>query len=331
MGSWSRSSRRTRSVSVTSSSACMRGLTTYQGSHLTPSVLFTNTLLRVFGSEVQDGEAEGVEPAGPGRAGVPVRAARCTPTRSPRRCAPAARSRASSSTTARCTPWSSPCRSTGLISARETTREGKRPERTVYEITDGRAARSSRTGSPSCCRRPRATTPRWRPGSRCMAGLPPDEVARLLVSGADKLRIELRRRSRPVSPRSRRWVCPSCSSSRTRFRGRMLHAELEFVDRAGRADRTAPARRRRLVAPHPRAADRGTTSRRSRATRSLPRERRPPLAPVVARPSTAEKTPARCGNTEQGHIPRAGPDAAHPRRSPRYAARSAPYLRGSPP
>ena len=47
------------------------------------------------------------ESPGPGGAGLPVREARCTPTRWPRPCASGPSRRASVSTTARSTPWSS--------------------------------------------------------------------------------------------------------------------------------------------------------------------------------------------------------------------------------
>ena len=60
---------------------------------------------------------------------------RCIPTRSPRPCGSAARTRASSSTTARCTRVVESLAKAGLIEARETVREGRRPERTVYAIT----------------------------------------------------------------------------------------------------------------------------------------------------------------------------------------------------
>ena len=50
----------------------------------------------------------------------------------------------------------------GLIRSVEKTREGRRPERTVYEITDAGRRSSVRTGSPSCCRPRSASSPRWR-------------------------------------------------------------------------------------------------------------------------------------------------------------------------
>ena len=52
----------------------------------------------------------------------------------------------------------------GLISSRETTREGRRPERTVYEITA--AGVDEFEDWPSCCPRPCTTSPRWSPGCR---------------------------------------------------------------------------------------------------------------------------------------------------------------------
>ena len=89
---------------------------------------------------------------------------RCTRTRSRRCSRPAARTGASSSTTARSTRWSTALEKHGFIEAVETVRDGNRPERTVYAITEagggvrrlaGGAARQARS----------ASTASWRPGS----------------------------------------------------------------------------------------------------------------------------------------------------------------------
>src|SRR3982751_6814142 len=79
----------------------------------------------------------------------------------------------------------------GLITARETTREGRRPERTVYEIT--RAGQDEfEDWLAELLSTPVRDFTSLEAGLSLMPGLPPDEVARLLGERADKLRTELR-------------------------------------------------------------------------------------------------------------------------------------------
>jgi DNA-binding PadR family transcriptional regulator len=79
----------------------------------------------------------------------------------------------------------------GLIRARETTREGRRPERTVYEITAAGLAECEDWLAELLSTPVREFTS-LEAGLSLMPGLPPDEVARLLAERAERLRMELR-------------------------------------------------------------------------------------------------------------------------------------------
>jgi DNA-binding PadR family transcriptional regulator len=78
----------------------------------------------------------------------------------------------------------------GLITSRETTRDGRRPERTVYEITAAGQAELEDWLAELLSTPTREFTS-LEAGLSLMAVLPPDEVARLLSLRSDKLRIEL--------------------------------------------------------------------------------------------------------------------------------------------
>src|SRR5919205_909308 len=79
----------------------------------------------------------------------------------------------------------------GLIRARETTREGRRPERTVYEITPA-GQDEFEDWLAELLSTPVRDFTSLEAGLSLMPGLPPDEVARLLEERAAKLRTELR-------------------------------------------------------------------------------------------------------------------------------------------
>src|SRR5919199_176801 len=78
----------------------------------------------------------------------------------------------------------------GLIAARETTREGRRPERTVYEITPA-GQDEFEDWLAELLSTPVRDFASLEAGLSLMPGLPPDEVARLLGERADKLRLDL--------------------------------------------------------------------------------------------------------------------------------------------
>src|SRR5580704_17010724 len=79
----------------------------------------------------------------------------------------------------------------GLIKPRETTREGRRPERTVYEISE-----AGRTECEDWLAELLSTPVRdftsLEAGLSMMPLLPPDEVARLLDERCDRLRADQR-------------------------------------------------------------------------------------------------------------------------------------------
>src|ERR1700750_3144033 len=78
----------------------------------------------------------------------------------------------------------------GLVSPVETTREGRRPQRTVYEITEAGVAEHD-DWLAELVSTPQREFTSLEAGLSLMAGLPPDEVARLLEERAERLRLEL--------------------------------------------------------------------------------------------------------------------------------------------
>ncbi len=115
----------------------------------------------------------------------------------------------------------------GLIVEREKIREGNRPERTVYEITPAGQAEfedwlaellSTPTSDPSSLES----------ALSLIAGIPPDEAARLLEERAAKLEIELRGLAA-----SHEWALeqglPDVFLVESSFRQCMLRAEREYA------------------------------------------------------------------------------------------------------
>src|SRR4051795_3178708 len=78
----------------------------------------------------------------------------------------------------------------GLIAARETTREGKRPERTVYEITDA-GLEEFEDWLAELLSTPVREFTSLEAGLSLMPSLSPEEVVRNLELRSDRLRIEL--------------------------------------------------------------------------------------------------------------------------------------------
>jgi DNA-binding PadR family transcriptional regulator len=115
----------------------------------------------------------------------------------------------------------------GLIAAQETVREGRRPERTVYAVTDaGRAEFEDWLAE-------LISTPTSEPSSleaalSLAAGLPPDEVARLLQERCQRLEIEVAGLQAGVDV-SRDQGLPDLFLVETLFSIAMLRAELDFV------------------------------------------------------------------------------------------------------
>ena len=115
----------------------------------------------------------------------------------------------------------------GLITARETTREGRRPERTVYEITPA-GQDEFEDWLAELLSTPVRDFTSLEAGLSLMPGLPPDEVARLLEERAAKLRMELRAMD-AMFAETQEFGLPELFSIESRFRQRLLSAELEFV------------------------------------------------------------------------------------------------------
>ena len=115
----------------------------------------------------------------------------------------------------------------GLITPKETTREGKRPERTVYQLavagrTELEDWMAELLGTPA-----REYT-QFEAGLSLAPVLPPDEVADLLDERAKQLRMELRqwealRDSMPGLPRLF-WI-------ESEYRHSLRQAELDYVSR----------------------------------------------------------------------------------------------------
>jgi DNA-binding PadR family transcriptional regulator len=115
----------------------------------------------------------------------------------------------------------------GLISARETTRDGRRPERTVYEIT-GAGVEEFEDWLAELLSTPVRDFTSLEAGLSLMPGLPPDEVARLLDDRSVKLRSEIRGLDAELAE-SEAMGLPEMFVIESMYRRRMLQAELEFV------------------------------------------------------------------------------------------------------
>src|SRR5882757_704177 len=115
----------------------------------------------------------------------------------------------------------------GLIQAQETSRKGRRPERTVYGITE-EGEHEFTDWLTELLSTPVKEFTSLEAGLSLMPGLPPDDVAGLLESRAEKLRTEVN------SPESmhegaRAQGLPELFLIESIYRVRMLSAELEFV------------------------------------------------------------------------------------------------------
>ena len=124
----------------------------------------------------------------------------------------------------------------GLVAARETTREGRRPERTVYEITPA-GTEEYEDWLAELLSTPVRDFTSLEAGLSLMPGLPPDEVARLLEERSSKLRTELRALD-AMFAETQEFGLPELFSIESRFRRCLLDAELEFVAKLARDIRT---------------------------------------------------------------------------------------------
>ena len=116
-----------------------------------------------------------------------------------------------------------------LIQPLETTREGRRPERTVYEITEAGAAEHDDWLAELLSTPVREFTS-LEAGLSLMLGLPPDEVVRLLGERAERLRMELRAIDATHAVTAEAGL-PEIFLVESEYRAAMLRAELAFVTR----------------------------------------------------------------------------------------------------
>ncbi|MGH8888387.1 MAG: PadR family transcriptional regulator [Acidothermaceae bacterium] len=123
-----------------------------------------------------------------------------------------------------------------LIRTVETTREGRRPERTIYEITEA-GVTEFEDWLAELLSSPVRDFTSLEAGLSLMAGLPPDEVVRLLEERAERLRIELRSQT-AVLDETQRMGLPELFVVENLYRQAMLTAELAFVSDLSRRIRT---------------------------------------------------------------------------------------------
>jgi len=124
-----------------------------------------------------------------------------------------------------------------LITTRETIREGRRPERTIYEITPDGAAEFEDWLAELLSTPVREFTS-LEAGLSLIGGLPPDEVARLLEQRCERLRMELRALEAQHEVGTEMGL-PEVFVVEGHYRHAMLKAELDFVIGVARRIRTA--------------------------------------------------------------------------------------------
>ena len=124
-----------------------------------------------------------------------------------------------------------------LIEPQETSRDGRRPERTVYAITE--AGRTEfEDWLAELLSTPAKEFTSLEAGLSLMPGLPPDEVARLLDTRVERLRIELRSVDSGHEVARQRGL-PDLFLVESLYRRTMLNAELEFVSDLARGIRSS--------------------------------------------------------------------------------------------
>jgi DNA-binding PadR family transcriptional regulator len=115
----------------------------------------------------------------------------------------------------------------GLIRAQETSRAGRRPERTVYAITE-EGEHEFTDWLAELLSAPVKEFTSLEAGLSLMPGLPPDDVAGLLESRAEKLRTEVTALE-SLHESARQQGLPDLFVIESIYRVRMLSTELEFV------------------------------------------------------------------------------------------------------
>jgi DNA-binding PadR family transcriptional regulator len=116
-----------------------------------------------------------------------------------------------------------------LIRSRETTREGRRPERTIYEITPA-GVDELEDWLAELLSTPVREFTSLEAGLSLMPSLPPDVVARLLEVRVEKLRVELGRVEAGMEVAAGLDL-PDMLLVESHYRRHMLGAELDYVAR----------------------------------------------------------------------------------------------------
>jgi DNA-binding PadR family transcriptional regulator len=128
----------------------------------------------------------------------------------------------------------------GLITTRETVRDGRRPERTVYEITQA-GREEFEDWLAELLSTPVREYTSLEAGLSLMLGLAPDEVVRLLDQRCDALRVELRGLEAAGEVAAEMGL-PEIFAVESHYRHAMLTAELGFVAELARRIRSADLR-----------------------------------------------------------------------------------------
>jgi DNA-binding PadR family transcriptional regulator len=124
-----------------------------------------------------------------------------------------------------------------LITSRATTRAGRRPERTVYEITAA-GVDEFEDWLAELLSTPVREFTSLEAGLSLMAGLRPDEVSRLLDKRCENLRIELAS-MQAAGQVAAEMGLPEIFSVESHYRHALLAAELDFVTDLGNRIRSA--------------------------------------------------------------------------------------------
>jgi DNA-binding PadR family transcriptional regulator len=116
----------------------------------------------------------------------------------------------------------------GLITARETVREGKRPERTIYEITDA-GSREMIDWMTELLGAPAKEYPQFMAGLSFLAALAPDDALGALRTRADVLGFQLAALRGGMRAASEAGL-PRLFGLESEYEEQQLAAELHFID-----------------------------------------------------------------------------------------------------
>ena len=116
----------------------------------------------------------------------------------------------------------------GLIAAAGTSRQGRHPERTIYEITPGGPRRARPTGSRSCSPCRSASTPAFEAALSLMGILPPERVVAPAAPAGPHPRGDGRRRRGGPRPSWSR-ACRGVFVVEAEYRVALAKAELDWI------------------------------------------------------------------------------------------------------